>query len=116
MAPALSFSTPGFWELMTLAVLALLVFGPDKLPGMARRAGRTLARVKTEAASTLDELKRSADLDELRDIADDLRSTGSELERTAASANPVASTKRPAGSRERTRQADTPPPFDPDAT
>jgi sec-independent protein translocase protein TatB len=29
----------GFWELTIIGVVALLVIGPDKLPGIARTAG-----------------------------------------------------------------------------
>jgi TatA/E family protein of Tat protein translocase len=54
-------SAPGFWEIATLAVIAMLVFGPDKLPGMARTVGKTLGQFKREARSTMDELKRAAD-------------------------------------------------------
>ncbi|MED5020283.1 twin-arginine translocase TatA/TatE family subunit [Paenibacillus chibensis] len=36
---------PGF---ILLAVLALLLFGPNKLPGLGRAAGRTLREVKKE--------------------------------------------------------------------
>lgn len=76
---AMAFSMPGLAEMIALGVLALLIFGPERLPGMARNAGRTLARFKQEASTTLDELKRTAELDELRGVADELRSTGRDL-------------------------------------
>lgn len=74
-----AFSTPGFAEFAVLGVLALLIFGPDRLPDMARNAGQMIAKFKREASVTLDELKRAADLDELRGVADELRGVGSEL-------------------------------------
>lgn len=130
----LAFTTPGFAEILFLVLLALLIFGPEKLPGMARSAGRTLSRFKAEANSTLDELKSSVDVqelretanvDELRGVAKELRSTSAELERTATEA---ASTKSPSrrGAEDKSSPADPAepadadeddelPPFDPDA-
>ncbi|HVL98980.1 MAG TPA: Sec-independent protein translocase protein TatB [Egibacteraceae bacterium] len=115
MSGVLAFSTPGFWELLTLAVLALLIFGPERLPGMARNAGRMIARFKREAAETLDELKRAAEIDELRGVADELRATGTELHRTAVLAPPAGVTDGD-GQWVTSVEAAGPPPFDPDAT
>ena len=42
----------GFWEIVGLAVLALFIFGPERLPGMARTAGKTIASVRREATKT----------------------------------------------------------------
>lgn len=36
----------GFWELVVVAVVALCVFGPDRLPAIARVGGRWLTRAK----------------------------------------------------------------------
>ena len=38
-----------------VGVLALLVFGPDKLPGMARSVGKTLNQLKTMASEAKSE-------------------------------------------------------------
>jgi sec-independent protein translocase protein TatB len=115
-------STPGMWEIVTLAVLALLIFGPDKLPGMARSVGKTIAHLKREAASTMDELKRSADLAEIREVADELRGTTAELKRSADLSGPIAGAASAADlragheARQGTAEALLPAPFDPDAT
>lgn len=34
----------GFWELVVVGLVALIVLGPDKLPTIARLAGRWLMR------------------------------------------------------------------------
>ncbi len=36
----------GFWELSLIAVVALLVIGPERLPGVARTAGRWIGTAK----------------------------------------------------------------------
>jgi len=57
----------GFWEILLIGVLALVVIGPERLPGAARQAGyfvgkarRYIEGVKSEVASELDvnEFKR----------------------------------------------------------
>jgi sec-independent protein translocase protein TatB len=57
----------GFWEILLIGVLALVVIGPERLPGAARKAGyfvgkarRYVEGVKSEVASELDvtEFKR----------------------------------------------------------
>lgn len=78
----------GFWELLLIGVVALLVIGPDKLPGLARTAGLWLGRarhfigsVKADIDRELraDELRRAverdAGLDELKHIVNSTRDT-----------------------------------------
>lgn len=36
----------GFWEMVVLAAVALVVVGPEKLPGMARGIGRFINDLK----------------------------------------------------------------------
>lgn len=80
----------GFWEMVGLAVIALFVFGPERLPGMARSAGKTIAMLRREATKTLNDLKESAGLDD--DIADvareakELRTSLKDVRKTAATA------------------------------
>lgn len=61
-----------FPELMIIAFVAMLVFGPEKLPEVARQAGRVVRQLRTYANSARDELRSElgpayADL-ELRDL------------------------------------------------
>lgn len=80
----------GFWELALIAVIALIVLGPEKLPTVARTAGLWLgkarhfiATVKADIDRELqaEELKRSlqnnADLSELKEV---LNATRNEIE------------------------------------
>ena len=62
----------GLGELAVIAFIAVLVFGPDKLPELAKQAGRFLHQAKTFANNARDELRNElgpaySDL-ELRDL------------------------------------------------
>lgn len=58
----------GTWELVLILILALILLGPDKLPGMARSVGRSLTKLRR----TADEVRRDMDLDGLQQ---DIRSS-----------------------------------------
>ena len=62
----------GLPEFAVIALVAVLVFGPDRLPELARQAGRMVRQVRRMANSARDELRAEhgpeyADL-ELRDL------------------------------------------------
>jgi len=44
-------------EIITLAIFALLIFGPQKLPEIARTAGRVLREVRSATNELSEELK-----------------------------------------------------------
>jgi sec-independent protein translocase protein TatB len=48
----------GFWELTVLMTLALLVLGPDKLPGLVTGLGRWLGRARAMARSLRVQIER----------------------------------------------------------
>lgn len=112
----------GFGELAFLVVLALLVFGPDKLPGIANTVGKAIGAVRREASGTLDELKRAAELEEFRGVADELRGTRDELRgtrdelRRGLAGGGAAVGTSAAGGRGQQAALAGPAPFDPDAT
>lgn len=47
-----------------LGVLALLVFGEQKLPGIMRQAGRIMREVQNTSQSFVREMERAADVNE----------------------------------------------------
>jgi sec-independent protein translocase protein TatB len=47
----------GVPEFMVILVVALFVFGPDRLPDFARQAGRLVRQVRTIARQTRDDLR-----------------------------------------------------------
>ena len=99
----------GFAEMLVIAVVALLVFGPDRLPELARQAGKALARFRSETSKSIDELKRAADLEDLERELKGLSSDVRDIRRTATKA--LMDTGSPT-----VRAEDRPPPTDPEAT
>lgn len=63
----------GFWELVAIAVIALLIIGPEKLPGFARDAARLIRKVRNFAYSTKRELEKELELDRVEGLNDDIR-------------------------------------------
>jgi len=51
----------GFWELLFVLTLALLVLGPDKLPGVVSTAGRWLGRARVLARGLRTQIERELD-------------------------------------------------------
>lgn len=98
-----------------ILVLALLVFGPDRLPEVARNAAKFVARFREETTKSMDELKRAAQIDgldgELRGIRDEFGKISSEVR--SLKGDFTKSLDAPARTSAKPGQA---PPFDPDAT
>jgi len=58
----------GFWELSLIGIVALLVFGPQRLPELARSVGQWVARARQMVWSVRNEVERELDLAELRKL------------------------------------------------
>ncbi len=56
----------GFWELTIIAVVALLVIGPERLPRVARTAGLWLGRGRRFIRSVKADIEREVAADELK--------------------------------------------------
>ena len=108
----------GFGELLLIAVVALVVLGPERLPRAARFAGLWVRRARAQWYSVKDELEREMAADELKrslreaqeaasNIEKSLRETGSDAQRefndlrdsvrSTAETDPVIETSTPAG-------------------
>jgi sec-independent protein translocase protein TatB len=103
--------TLGFPEMAVIVVLALLVFGPERLPELAKKAGEMIAKFRAEAGRSVEELKRAADIEDLdrefRALSADVRSVRDSVTKSLTSTVTGAAGPRPDNS---------PPPTDPDAT
>lgn len=56
----------GFWELVLLAVIVLIVAGPERLPGIARAVGRWAGRARALGRGLKAEFDREMQDMELR--------------------------------------------------
>ena len=58
----------GFWELVIISTVALLVVGPEKLPGLIRQVTRWFAAIRRFVMQTKTELERELDFDVEKDL------------------------------------------------
>lgn len=56
-----------FWELALIGVVALLVFGPDKLPGVARSAGLWVGKARRFVNSVKQDIDRELHMQEMQE-------------------------------------------------
>ena len=56
----------GFWELAIIGVVALLVIGPERLPGVARTAGKWIGRARSFISQVKGDVERELKQEELR--------------------------------------------------
>jgi sec-independent protein translocase protein TatB len=107
----------GIGELLVLAVLAVFVFGPEKLPEVAAQAGRWLRQLRSMAHSARDDLRGQLgpEFDDLH--LDDLNPR-SFVRRHLWEDDEVVNTAptRPASSGPAPIRAGERPPYDADAT
>jgi TatA/E family protein of Tat protein translocase len=92
------FGSIGGPEFLLIAVLALLLFGPRKLPQIGKSLGRALAEFRGATHEFKSSLEREVDLEELRETKDGLQSIGRDLKSTVNEATrPVERSGSPPG-------------------
>jgi sec-independent protein translocase protein TatB len=72
----------GFSEMIVIAVIALIVLGPEKLPRVARTAGHLLGRMQRYVNDVKADINREIELDELRKLQKEMQSTAQSIEQT----------------------------------
>jgi sec-independent protein translocase protein TatB len=55
----------GLGEIVAIVLVTMLLFGPERLPEMARQAGRFLGRLRLTTQDALDQLKDETELKDL---------------------------------------------------
>ena len=58
----------GFWELAIIMVVALLVIGPERLPGLARQAGLYFGKARRFVRSVKADVSRELAAEELKRV------------------------------------------------
>nr|WP_104047097.1 Sec-independent protein translocase protein TatB [Vibrio jasicida] len=111
----------GFWELVLISVVGLVVLGPERLPHAIRSVSRFVGAAKSMANSVKDELSHELKVQELQenlrkaeqmgmdDLSPELKSSVEELKKAAQSVNrPYAeSTKSDAEPQEAAKATET---------
>ena len=72
----------GFSEMMVIAVLALIVIGPERLPRVARTLGHLAGRLQRYVADVKSDINREIELDELRKMRDSMQQAASSFQST----------------------------------
>ena len=72
----------GFTELLLIAVVALIVLGPERLPKAARFAGLWVRRARAQWYSVRSELERELAADELKRSLHDAKQATEDLKKT----------------------------------
>ncbi len=72
----------GFSEMIVIAVIALIVLGPEKLPRVARTAGHLLGRMQRYVNDVKADINREVELDELRKLQKEMQDTAQSIEQS----------------------------------
>ncbi|MDD5334890.1 MAG: Sec-independent protein translocase protein TatB [Rhodoferax sp.] len=70
----------GVTKLAIVGAIALLVVGPEKLPGLAKTLGTLLGRARRYVADVKNEVNRSMELDELKKMKDTVENAARDVE------------------------------------
>ena len=70
----------GFSELVVIAVVALVVIGPERLPKVARTAGLLLGRAQRYVSAVRADIDREMQLDDLKKLQAEMQESASAIE------------------------------------
>jgi sec-independent protein translocase protein TatB len=76
----------GFSEIVVIAVVALIVIGPERLPKTARTLGHLFGRLQRYVADVKADINREMQLDELRKLQQEVKQAASEIETSVSAA------------------------------
>src|SRR6478735_9257387 len=76
----------GFSEIVVIAVVALIVIGPERLPKVARTLGLLFGRLQRYVNEVKADINREMELDELRRLQREMQGAAHEFEQSVTSA------------------------------
>ena len=76
----------GFSEIVVIAVVALIVIGPERLPKTARMLGHLFGRLQRYVNDVKADISREMELDELRRLQREVKGAATEIEQSMRSA------------------------------
>jgi len=71
----------GFWEVLLIVILALVIIGPERLPGAARKAGYWFGRARRFIEGVRNEVESQVDLGEFKRLLHNQEIQINELQR-----------------------------------
>jgi len=74
----------GFSELMVIAIVALIVIGPERLPKVARTLGHLLGRMQRYVNDVKSDISREMELDELRKLQGTIQDAAQSIEQSVS--------------------------------
>ena len=69
----------GFTEILVIGVVALVVLGPEKMPEVARAAGRFFAKAQSYISQVKGEFERESQLSEIKKLREEIASSAAGL-------------------------------------
>ena len=69
----------GFLEMLIVGIIALIVVGPERLPGVAAKAGKMVGKMKAFIANTKEDIEKEIRSDEMRSMLNQQKEEISEL-------------------------------------
>ena len=72
----------GFSEIVVIAVVALVVIGPERLPKTARTLGHLFGRLQRYVSDVKADISREIELDELRKLQREMQGAARDFEQT----------------------------------
>src|SRR2546423_13156222 len=75
-----------FSEILVIAVVALIVIGPEKLPKAARTLGHLFGRLQRYVSEVKADISREMELDELRKLQQQVQTAAREIETSVQTA------------------------------
>ena len=76
----------GFSEIVVIAVVALIVIGPERLPKTARTLGHLFGRLQRYVADVKADINREMQLEELKKLQQEVRTAATEIESSVSDA------------------------------
>jgi sec-independent protein translocase protein TatB len=76
----------GFSEIVVIAVVALIVIGPERLPKVARTLGHMFGRLQRYVNEVKADISREMELDELRKLQSEVQSAARDIEQSVTNA------------------------------
>ncbi len=73
----------GFWELAIIGIVALLVIGPERLPAVARTAGKWVGKVNRFVATIKEDIDKEIKNEDLQNILDQQKQLEEEFKKVA---------------------------------